>query len=387
MDHSAVVERDELVLPAPLHPRNTRADEGSRARTRDSRGERSMEQVHAGDDASHRRVAKDADRSLDLWQLGHDVGVWLTPYHGRRQVVAVSTTAQPLRGDQAVDSRSPAVRRVLLVVLALNAVVLAIKIGVGVRTGALTVLGAALDSGLDLLNNVIGMMLVSVAARAPDEEHPYGHAKFETLGALGIVGFLSISCFELLRQGIVHLASGGARPTTEPGDVVAVAVTVTVNAFVVWYERGRGKSLRSAFLQADAAHTQSDILITLLAVASLALSRLGHPRIDAGLAIVVALLIAWSGWSILRESIPILVDERAIDARELARVVCDVPSIIDVRSARSRFTASGLLFAEVTIVVARSTTVEDAHRLADDVEAAIAAAFGTSETTVHIEPA
>ncbi len=278
-------------------------------------------------------------------------------------------------------------RRVLLVVLALNALVLVVKIIVGVHTGALTVLGAALDSGLDLLNNVIGMLLVSVAARAPDEEHPYGHAKFETLGALGIVGFLSISCFELLRQGIVHLASGGSVPITQRSDVIAVAITVTVNAFVVWYERRRGRTLRSTFLMADAAHTQSDIFITLLAVASLALSRLGHERIDAVLAILVSLLIAWSGWGILRESIPILVDQRAIDARELARVVCEVPSIIDVRAARSRFTASGLLFAEVTIVVARTTTVEDAHRLADEVEAAIAAAFGTSETTVHIEPA
>jgi len=81
----------------------------------------------------------------------------------------------------------------------LNAIVLVIKIVVGVRTGALTVLGAALESGLDLLNNVIGIALVAVASRAPDEDHPYGHDKFETLGALGIVGFLSISCFELLR--------------------------------------------------------------------------------------------------------------------------------------------------------------------------------------------
>ena len=76
---------------------------------------------------------------------------------------------------------------------------------VGLRTGALSVLGAALESSLDLLNNVVGMILVTVAARAPDETHPYGHAKFETVGALAIVTFLSISCFELLREGIVQL--------------------------------------------------------------------------------------------------------------------------------------------------------------------------------------
>ena len=83
-------------------------------------------------------------------------------------------------------------------VLALNALVVLVKLVVGIRTGSLTVLGAALESALDTLNNVIGMLLVSIAARAPDEDHPYGHDKFETLGALGIVGFLSISCFELM---------------------------------------------------------------------------------------------------------------------------------------------------------------------------------------------
>ena len=82
-----------------------------------------------------------------------------------------------------------------------------VKVVVGARTGALTVLGAALESGLDMLNNVIGIMLVGVAGRAPDEDHPYGHDKFETLGAIGIVGFLSISCFELLREGITALVA------------------------------------------------------------------------------------------------------------------------------------------------------------------------------------
>lgn len=86
-------------------------------------------------------------------------------------------------------SASRAIRRTLLIVLALNGVVTAIKLGVGFRRDALTVIGAGLESGLDLLNNVIALTLVGVAHRAPDEEHPYGHAKFEMLGALAVMGF------------------------------------------------------------------------------------------------------------------------------------------------------------------------------------------------------
>ena len=283
--------------------------------------------------------------------------------------------------------RWPQVRRALLVVLALNAVVAAVKVIVGARTGALTVLGAALESGLDMLNNVVGVMLVAVAARAPDENHPYGHDKFETLGALGIVGFLSISCFELLRSGIAALRSHRTPDRIATGDVAVVVATLAINVFVVWYERRKGRALGSAFLMADAAHTSSDILVTLMAVASLGFSRMGEPWLDAPLAITVALLIAWSGVQILRQSIPVLVDERAIDAEELRAVVLGLGGVREVRNVRSRSTASGQLFAEVTIVVAGATPVEEAHQLADDVEAAIGRAFGASQVTVHVEPA
>ena len=277
-------------------------------------------------------------------------------------------------------------RSTLLVVLALNAAVALVKIVVGIRTGALTVLGAALESGLDTFNNLIGISLVSLAARAPDEDHPYGHDKFETLGALGIVGFLSISCFELLREGVDALVSRRVPHHVGSSDLAIVVATLGVNVFVVVFERRRGRRLGSAFLLADAAHTGSDILVTLLALASLALWRAGLPWLDAVLAIAVALIIAWSGYHILRESIPILVDERAIEARRLRDIVLAVPDIHDVRNVRSRSTASGQLFAEVTIAVSGGTSVDEAHRLADAVEEAIEREFGTSEVTVHVEP-
>jgi cation diffusion facilitator family transporter len=276
---------------------------------------------------------------------------------------------------------------VLANVLAINALVVLIKLIVGARTGSLSVLGAALESALDTLNNVIGMILVTVAGRAPDEEHPYGHDKFETLGALGIVGFLSISCFELLREGVTALIQGGPQTRTAASDFWIVTATLLANGFVVWYERRRGAEIGSVFLMADAEHTRGDILVTLLAMVSLLLGTHGGRRIDAILAITVALIIALSGWRILRRSIPILVDERAVHANELRDLVAAIPGVIDVRGIRSRYTASGVLFAEVTIAVNGSTPVEVAHALADRVEEAIAARYGAAETTVHVEPA
>jgi cation diffusion facilitator family transporter len=293
--------------------------------------------------------------------------------------VAVST---PPRG-----LHQPAVRRVLAVVLAVNVAVVVAKTAVGWKTGALTVLGSALESGLDLLNIVIGMTLVTVAARAPDDDHPYGHEKFESLGTLVIVGFLSISCFELLREAVEKLLHRTRPREATIADFGVMIATIAANAFVVWYERSRGKALGSAFLMADATHAGSDLGVTALALVSLIVTRAGRGALDAPLAILVAALIARNGYTILKGSVPVLVDQRAVDPARIRELVTQVPRVTDVRLVRSRGTSSGLLFAEVTIGVSASTSVAEAHAISDAVEAQIITGLGAAEVTVHVEPA
>lgn len=282
--------------------------------------------------------------------------------------------------------RGPEIRATLLVILLLNALVVAVKVVVGMRTGSLSVLGAALESGFDMLNNIVGIVLVGIAARGPDEDHPYGHEKFETLGALAIVGFLSISCFELLREVVRYLMAGRTPRAPTLAELLVIVATMGVNLIVVRYERHRGKQLNSTFLLADAAHTGSDIYVTAAALASLLLARAGLGFIDPILASGVALLIGWNGYQILRGTVPVLVDERAVDADEIRGLLASIPGISDVPSVRSRAMASGVLFAEVTICVDASTTVAEAHEIADAVEARLAARLGASEVTVHVEP-
>jgi len=308
-----------------------------------------------------------------------------TPGPGQNPAVPTPPRA-PAPLPRAHPGRSPAVQRTLLVILLLNLAAVAVKLAVGLRTGSLSVLGAALESTLDSLNNVIGIVLVGVAARAPDDDHPYGHDKFETLGAVGVVVFLSISCFELLREAVQQLIRHQAPRSPSTLEVALLAATALANVFVVWYERKRGRELNSPLLLADAAHTSSDLYVTLVALLSLLLTSIGVGRADPWLALVVAVVIAWSGYQILREIVPVLVDQRGVDAAELRRLAGEIPAISDVRTVRSRFTPSGVLFAELAIGVPAGTSVEDAHALADALEALIDERLGASEVTVHVEP-
>lgn len=282
--------------------------------------------------------------------------------------------------------RVRAVRRTLAVILVANLVVVAVKIAVALRTGSLSVLGATVESALDAMNNVIAMSLVSIAALGPDEDHPYGHDKFETLGALVIVGFLSISCFELVRNAVAQLAERQLPAAATPVELVLLGSTAFVNVFVVWYERRRGRELASALLLADAAHTGGDIFVTALAFGSLLLTRAGFGFVDPWLALVVAGVIAFSGYQILKVTVPILVDQRAVEATDIRRILAAIPGIQGVPKVRSRIAASGTLFAEITITCDGALSVARAHDLADAAERAIRDKLGTADVTVHVEP-
>lgn len=288
----------------------------------------------------------------------------------------------------SATSRTSGIQRTLALILVLNAAVVGIKLVVGLRTGSLTVIGATLESALDAMNNIVAMIVVALAARGPDEDHPYGHDKFETVGALAIVGFLSISCFELIRGGVVRLLNPADVVVPGTDDLMLLGATALVNVVVVAYERRKAEELKSPLLLADSAHTMGDILVTALAIVSLVAARAGIPRADAVLAMVVALVVGWSGWKILRVTVPVLVDARGVSADLIRGAALRVAGVKTVPTVRSRTNSSGLVFADVTIRVAGDLRVAAAHTVADAVEETVREALdGAADVTVHVEPA
>ena len=234
--------------------------------------------------------------------------------------------------------RHAAVRRVLWGVLLANLAVIAAKVWVGLRSGSLAVLGDAAHSGVDALNNVVGLAAVKAASAPPDDEHPYGHEKFEVLGALAVVAFLSITCFELVSAAIGRLLGDPAPPRLEPLTFAVLLGTMAVNVAVAWTENRAGKRLNSVLLRADARHTGADVLVTASVLGGLFIVSRGWTAADAWLGIVVALLIAQSGWEILRQAIPSLVDRAAIDAARIHRFVTDVAGAVSYTHLRAHET-------------------------------------------------
>ena len=292
----------------------------------------------------------------------------------------------PLSGPETRDT-STAVRRVLIGLLGANLVVVAAKLVIGIRSGSLAVLGDALHSSVDSLYNVLGLIVIRVAAQAPDEDHPYGHGKFETLGALAIVVFLSITCFELVRNAVQKLLDGGRAVVVTDLGLVVLLATLGVNVVVAWYENRRGHELASELLIADAAHTRTDVFITIGVLIGVLFARGGAAWVDPVVAIVVAALIVRVAYQIFARTVPVLVDERAIPERTIrhtAQGVDGVKSAYGIRSRGGR--AAGVRYAEVTIAVDRDANVEAAHAIADAVEERLKHDLDLNAVTVHVEP-
>lgn len=280
---------------------------------------------------------------------------------------------------------SARVRRVLLGLLAANLAVVAAKLIVALASGSLAVLGSAVDSGMDALSNVLALTVVRVAAKEPDEDHPYGHSKFETLGALAIVGFLSISCFELVRGAVNHLTGGAHRVAISDVQLALLLLTLGGNVVIAWYEQRRGVELKSELLIADAAHTRVDVFVSVGVLVAVLLARYGWWWIDPVSAIVVAVVIMLVAYRILARTVPVLVDQRAIPTRDIQDTAQDVPGVKSAYRIRSRG-PSDLRYAEVTIAVDRHADVESAHAIADQVEARLKRDLQLHEVTVHVEP-
>ncbi len=285
----------------------------------------------------------------------------------------------------AQDNRK-VVRRVLVITLILNLLVVLLKAIVGFWTGSLSLLADTLHSVTDSLNNVLGLFTNQLSSPDPDREHPYGHQKFEAIGALGIAALLGIACFEIA-QGAVHQITGGIKGVQlDTLDLWIMFTVLGVNIFVAFYERAVGQRIRSSILIADAYHTMSDIWITLSVLAGLMGIWLWNIQwLDLIMAFPVCMLVLWSSWCVLRDNLPWLVDEAAIAPEAIHNLVMQVPGVINCHDIASRGLLGRQVFIDMHLVLdAQSLTT--AHEITETVEHTLEQHYAPVRITIHMEP-
>jgi cation diffusion facilitator family transporter len=158
-----------------------------------------------------------------------------------------------------------------------------------------------------------------------------------------------------------------------------------INMFVAFYERRVGLALKSKILVADARHTMGDIWITIVVIAGLIGVWQGLTWLDVALAFPVALLVFKSGWTVLRENLPWLVDEMAIAPEVIHDQVMQISGVVNCHSIASRGLLGRQVFIDMHLVV-KPTDIRAAHSITEAVEDHLAEVYGPARITIHVEP-
>lgn len=296
---------------------------------------------------------------------------------------AVSAAAQV---EERRRENARAVTRVVIAILVLNMLVAVAKAAYGWVSGSLAVSSDALHSLLDAGSNVGALVVLRYAVAPPDEDHPYGHRKIEILAAAVIGVVISVAAVRFAWSAIEALIEKRPAPAVTAGGIALMAGTLVVNIVVAWYENRRGRQLHSAFLVADAAHTASDVFVTIGVIASLVASSVGVARADAVAALVVMLVIVRVAWRILSSNVGILLDRAMISSERVRNAALEVSGVVGVHRVRSRG-IEGAVQVDLHVQVNGGIVLRDAHVISHAVEDQVRQAFPeVVDVTIHIEP-
>jgi cation diffusion facilitator family transporter len=278
-------------------------------------------------------------------------------------------------------------RRTALVSVVAAAVLVAIKLAVGLATGSLGLVSEAAHSGTDFVAALLTFFALGVAGRPADVGHQYGHGKAEHLAALAEAAFLMLVSLVVAGAAVARLVGareGEVDVTWYALAVVVVVMAVDVSRLTVSYRAGRRYG--SPALLASAVHFGSDLAGTAAVLIGLLLARAGYPDADSIAALFVAALVLIAAGRLARRNIDVLMDRAPAAALDAARdAIAAVDPPVELRRLRLR-QAAGRNFIDVVIGVSPGAAVAQGHAAADAVESALERALPESDVVVHVEP-
>jgi cation diffusion facilitator family transporter len=288
--------------------------------------------------------------------------------------------------DPSIKTDYPAqVRKVLIATLILNVLVALAKAVYGFITNSVAMVSDGFHSFFDGASNVIGLVGIWIASHPPDEKHPYGHKKYETLFTIIIAVMLFTTCFEILKKVYQSFHEDHKTQVTQVSFLIMI-MTTGVNIFVMLYEKRKGKQLGSEFLIADAKHTKSDILVSLTVIASLVFSRLGYPHADVIVGLIITIFIARIGYEILKDASNVLVDTVCLNTRAIESLVNSLDGVRGCHDIRTRGSENSI-YLDLHVLVGRNLSTEKSHEIADSIEETIKREFpAVVDIVVHVEP-
>jgi cation diffusion facilitator family transporter len=278
------------------------------------------------------------------------------------------------------------IRKILIVILALNWLVALAKIIYGLSSRCSSMTADGFHSLSDGTSNIIGLLGIHFACQPVDKDHPYGHKKYETLFSLVIAAMLFIVSFNLIKQGWSRLLHP-IMPRVDISSFVIMITTLVVNIWVMRYENKKGRELKSDILISDSMHTRADIFTSFSVIVSLIAIKLGLPLIDPIITILISLFIGYAAFEIAKQSSDVLCDTAVfLDDQKIRDIVLKTKGVRACHKIRSRGRIDDI-YIDLHVQVNPNMHIDNAHQISDHIEEAIKSAIpGITDVVVHMEP-
>lgn len=263
-----------------------------------------------------------------------------------------------------------------------------LKVIVGVLANSHALLIDGIHSFSDLLSDGLVIVVTKLSHAHPDEEHPYGHGRIETVGTAALGAFLMALACVLLYDGITRLTHW--RQIDRPGylALVAAAISIFGKEIIYRYTYWVGKRIDSELIKANAWHSRSDALSSLAVFFGIAGATVFKwPWLDLIAALVVAIMIGKVGWSFIYQSTQQLID-RGLDRKTLKAIKTRMkkyPGVVDFHNLRSRMIGHQV-FLDVNLQVDPLITVSEGHEISHAVAKDLARHFPKiADITIHAD--
>lgn len=294
------------------------------------------------------------------------------------------TTQSSSQHDAALRAQS--IKRVLWVIMALNLAVALAKFFYGTATGSVSMRADGIASLFDAASNVVGIAGMALAARPADFDHPYGHAKFETYASAAIGFMLLVAAYNVATDAYSAFTTPHHEVDVNAISFIVMVGTLIINLGVSWYERSRGRALKSEILSADALHTASDALVSISVIVGLIFVQMGFPLADPICSLIVAVAILHSAWEVFKQANATLSDQARIPTQEVIDTATHVACVARCHGVRTRGT-EGEVYMDLHILVEPTMSIKDAHEVGHTVENELKRTFPqVVDVTVHLEP-
>ena len=289
--------------------------------------------------------------------------------------------------DSPKEQRHRAITQVTVIGAALDAVLTLVKLILGTLAHSPALLADGLHSLSDLLTDMGVICFAKLSRHDPDDDHPYGHARYETLGTALLGGTLIAVAGLIAWDNLTHWLSQQSPPSPSVGLICIVVLSIASKEWIFRYTRAVAKRLDSALLMANAWHARSDALSSIVVLLGLLASWAGWPQVEYWAALIVAALIGKMGVQLTWDALQDLIDRGVSSAthQQLLDFISHCEGVVDVHMLRSRLMADSI-YLDVHIQVAPQISVSEGHHIGEWVMQQLKQAYPrVQDITLHID--